>query len=152
MGMLDRLKNKQAGDGASGERAPTNFDELQDAAEAAGRGGVEAVDSRLDDLAEVAEVTQNASLAPMADAPSIISELPPSEELSDFADTRLPPAAGVSRSIGVLLTARSAEGTVSVNCHGCLNSGSSQQGKQRRASVASNCVAASQRQLPSAPL
>ena len=93
MGLLDRLKNKHAGDVAPGERMPTNFDELQADAEADGRSTSVAVDSRLDDGAEP---TVDASLTPMADGPSIISELPPSEELSDFADTRLPAAAGAA--------------------------------------------------------
>ncbi len=93
MGLLDRLKNKHADDVAPSERAPTNFDELQDAAEADGRSTPAAVDARVYD---VAEPTVAASLTPMTDGPSIISELPPSEELSDFAETRLPAAAGAA--------------------------------------------------------
>ena len=45
-----------------------------------------------------------------------------------------------SCATGVLLTARSAAGTVSVTVHGILNSGSSQHGTASRASVSSNCV------------
>ena len=107
MGMLDRLKNRHAGDVAAGERAPTNFDELQDAAEGEGRSAAEAAeagDSRHDDGAKA---RPDAKLTPIADAPSIISELPPSEELSDFADTRLPPAAGAA-ALGALSVAASA--------------------------------------------
>ena len=52
--------------------------------------------------------------------------------------------AGVSLSTGVLETARLAAGTMRVSWYGILNEGSSQQGKARRASVASNWVNAYQ--------
>ena len=88
MGLLDRLKtNRHADDGASG-RAPTNFDELQ-AAESGEAPSATAIDSR---DAELDQATVDASLTATPSAASIISELPPSGELSDFTESRLMPA------------------------------------------------------------
>ena len=88
MGLLDRLKtNRHADDGASG-RAPTNFDELQ-AAESGEAPSATAIDSR---DAELDQPTVDASLTATPSAASIISELPPSGELSDFTESRLMPA------------------------------------------------------------
>ena len=56
---------------------------------------------------------------------------------------------GVSLTIGVLETATKSEGMTSVTSNLALHAGSSQQGKARRASVASNWVAARYRCSPS---
>ena len=53
-----------------------------------------------------------------------------------------PPSAGVSLTICVLEMATRSEGTTSVTSKVALTAGSSQQGKARRASVASNWVVA----------
>ena len=88
MGLLDRLKtNRHADDGAS-DRAPTNFDELQ-AAESGEAPSATAIDSR---DAESGQATVDASLTATLSDASIISELPPSGELSDFTESRLMPA------------------------------------------------------------
>ena len=81
MGLLDRLKTDRHGEAGANERAPTNFDELQAA-----------------DTGEVHTATAVDSSGPDSEQPtvsgaSIIAELPPSSELSDFADSRLSPAA-----------------------------------------------------------
>jgi twitching motility protein PilJ len=103
MGLLDRLKTNRHGDDAPRERVPTNFDELQAAAEAEG-GHSTAIDSQLDPRADdPGEATLDASLTPTVSGQSIISELPPSEQLSDFSESRLLPAAG-----GAALAAASA--------------------------------------------
>src|SRR3990167_1422682 len=96
MGLLDRLKTNRHGDDAPRERVPTNFDELQAAAEAEG-GHSTAIDSQLDSrVDDPGEATLDASLTPTVSGQSIISELPPSEQLSDFSESRLLPAAGGS--------------------------------------------------------
>ena len=52
----------------------------------------------------------------------------------------IPPASGVSETMGVLEAARCSCLTCSVSCQGLLNRGSSKHGKARRASVGSNWV------------
>ena len=86
MGLLDRLKTNRQGDDGAGDRTPTNFDELQ-AAESGESPTSTAIQSRY------AESGLDAGLAGTARGPSIISELPPSGELSDFAESRVMPAA-----------------------------------------------------------
>jgi twitching motility protein PilJ len=88
MGLLDRLKTNRHADGGAGGRAPTNFDELQ-AAESGEAPPATAIDSR---DAELDQPTVDASLTASPGAASIISELPPSGELSDFTESRLMPA------------------------------------------------------------
>jgi hypothetical protein len=62
------------------------------------------------------------------------------------------PASCRSETIAVLETAVRARSMASVEAKTALNEGSSQHGKARRASVASNCVAASVRVVPVASL
>jgi twitching motility protein PilJ len=89
MGLLDRLKTNRPGDDAGDVRAPATFDDLQ----AAGDDGrtVAMPHSRVADL-DLSGT--DAGLASKASGQSIISELPPSEQLSDFSESRLLPAAG----------------------------------------------------------
>ena len=62
----------------------------------------------------------------------------------------LPPGAGSTPAMGMFEMASSSAGTTSVTSNVALTDGSSQQGKARRASVASNCVVARRRSTPSA--
>ena len=92
MGLLDKLKTNRPGSSGVHDRVPTNFDELQAAdADEVHTGG--APDSRHDDDGRR---TVEAALAPMPASQSIISELPASEQLSDFSESRLMPAAGMA--------------------------------------------------------
>jgi len=89
MGLLDRLKTNRHGEEGSHERVPTNFDELQAEAEAVADGlpTATSVDLRAGDS------TLDGSLTGALSGHSIISELPPSGELSDFSESRLMPVA-----------------------------------------------------------
>ncbi len=86
MGLLDRLKTNRPGDDAGHERSPATFDELQ----AAGDEG-RTVSSPASRAADLDLATADAGLAPTVSGQSIISELPPSEQLSDFSESRLMP-------------------------------------------------------------
>ena len=93
MGLLDRLKTNRAGDD-DGQRPPTNFDELQ----ADGDDG-RPVAMAATRAADLDLGTVDASLTPTVSGQSIISELPPSEQLSDFSESRLMPAAGAGAAL-----------------------------------------------------
>jgi twitching motility protein PilJ len=85
MGLLDRFKNhRQVGD-ATTERVPTNFDELQAAADAEEVTAVVGLDARDSDLSANTVTT---GLMPTVSGHSIISEMPSSDRYSDFADGR----------------------------------------------------------------
>ena len=88
MGLLDRLKNNRPDDDGAGERTPTNFDELQ----AEGDEG-RTVAMGITRAADLDLPTAGANLTSTVGGQSIISELPPSEQLSDFSESRLMPAA-----------------------------------------------------------
>jgi len=94
MGLLDRLKTNRSAEGSGSERVPTNFDELQaavDVGEAPGtRNPLDATNS------ELGPIAVDSVLPRQAGGQSIISELPPSGELSDFAESRLLPGAGAA--------------------------------------------------------
>ena len=92
MGLLDRLKTNRRGDDGAHDRAPTNFDELQ-AAESGEAPIATAIDSR---FAESDPPTVDAALRSTPNSPSIISELPASGELSDFAESRVMPEAAAA--------------------------------------------------------
>jgi len=89
MGLLDRLKTNRSGDGAGPDRSPATFDELQ----AAGEDG-RTVSLAATQAADLDLPSASAGMTPQASGQSIISELPPSEQLSDFSESRLMPAAG----------------------------------------------------------
>ena len=109
MGLLDRLKTNRSDDDAGDARAPANFDELQAAGDD-GRTQTLAV-GRAADL----DLPDNGSgMASPGSNQSIISELPPSEQLSDFSESRLMTSAGAGASaagVGVRLTPVSRAGT-----------------------------------------
>ncbi len=92
MGLLDRLKNNRHGEEGNHERSPTNFDELQAEAEAAADGlpTSTSIDLRAGDMGDS---TLDGNLTGTLSGQSIISELPPSGELSDFSESRLMPVA-----------------------------------------------------------
>ncbi len=104
MGLLDRLKNNRGGDSAPGERAPTNFDEMQAASEADDAHAATAIDSRND---EGIDATVDAPLQPAQPDASIISALPSSEGLSDFVETRQPAAVAAAAAAAALPAAGS---------------------------------------------
>ncbi len=89
MGLLDRLKTNRPGDDVGHDRAPATFDELQAAADEV--RDVSTSSSRATDLA-----TADVGLTSARSDQSIISELPPSEQLSDFSESRLLPSADSS--------------------------------------------------------
>ncbi len=91
MGLLDRLKTNRPGDDTGHDRSPATFDELQ----AAGDEG-RSVSTPASRAADLDLAAADAGLAPMVSGQSIISELPPSEQLSDFSESRLMPSAGDS--------------------------------------------------------
>ena len=92
MGLMDRLKNNRRGAEGASERVPTNFDELQAAADAEEVTAVIGIDSR---HSHEGSTTVNTGLTPTLNMHSIISELPASSQLNDYADSRaLPAAAG----------------------------------------------------------
>ncbi len=84
MGLLDRLKTNRPGDEGGRERPPANFDDLQ----ADGDDG-RTVAAAAKRSADIDLATVDANLTPMVSGQSIISELPPSGELSDFSESRL---------------------------------------------------------------
>ncbi|MDH4391390.1 MAG: methyl-accepting chemotaxis protein [Aquabacterium sp.] len=88
MGLLDRLKNNRPGDEVGRDRGPATFDELQAAGDD-GRTQAMAVTR----AANLDPPTADNGAAPTVARQSIISELPPSEQLSDFSESRLIPAA-----------------------------------------------------------
>ena len=93
MGLMDRLKNNRRGADGGSERAPTNFDELQAAVDADEVTAAIGIDSRHGD---VGGTTVNTGLTPTVNMHSIISELPASSQLNDYADSHaLLGAAGV---------------------------------------------------------
>ncbi len=82
MGLLDRLKTNRPGDDAAPAPAPANFDELQAAGDdgrSAGTAAGRAAKPAAPDI----------DMASTVGGHSIISELPPSEQLSDFSESRL---------------------------------------------------------------
>jgi twitching motility protein PilJ len=94
MGLLDRLKTNRPGDDAAGVRPPASFDDLQ-AAHDDDRTVAMAISRKADlDLPTVAQ-----PVATLAPGQSIISELPPSDQLSDFSESRLmqPPGSAPAR-------------------------------------------------------
>ena len=95
MGLLDRLKTNRHGDDDAHDRAPTNFDELQ-AVESGEASSATAIDSR---YGESGQTTIDATLISTASHASIISELPPSGELSDFTESRVMPAAAAGATL-----------------------------------------------------
>ena len=99
MGLMDRLKNnRRAADGMS-ERAPTNFDELQAAVDADEVTATFGMDSRQGGLEGN---TVSTSLTPTVKLHSIISELPASSQLNDYADSRALPGAAVAAAAAAL--------------------------------------------------
>src|SRR5262245_30378858 len=73
-------------------------------------------------------------------------------EIVSAKQTTFLPRSVVSETTRVFETAVSAGSITSVDANTALKSGSSQQGNARRASVASNCVAASVRGTPAGSL
>ncbi len=91
MGLLDRLKNNRPDGDAGSGRAPASFDELP----ADGDDG-RTVTMATIRAADLDLSTPDTSQGSKAGGRSIISELPPSEQLSDFSESRLLPAAGAA--------------------------------------------------------
>ena len=90
MGLLDRLKTNRPGDDNTPARAPADFDELQAAGDD-GRTVTIAINRATDLDVSTGDTTNAGALA----GQSIISELPPSEQLSDFSESRLLPGVGM---------------------------------------------------------
>jgi len=82
MGLLDRLKTNRPGDEDGHTRPPASFDDLHAAGEDDRTGATATVRAADLDL-------PTAGLGPLPGNQSIISELPPSEQLSDFSESRL---------------------------------------------------------------
>jgi twitching motility protein PilJ len=97
MGLLDRLKNNRSDDDAGHDRAPVNFDDLQ----ADGDDG-RTVTMAITRAADLDLPTADHGATPTSAGHSIISELPPSEQLSDFSESRLMPAAGAAAAAAAL--------------------------------------------------
>ena len=93
MGLLDRLKTNRPGDDNTPARAPADFDELQAAGDD-GRTVTIAINRATDLDVSAGDTTNAGALA----GQSIISELPPSEQLSDFSEPRLLPGVGMGRA------------------------------------------------------
>ncbi|GCL63573.1 methyl-accepting chemotaxis protein [Pseudaquabacterium pictum] len=91
MGLLDRLKNNRSDDEAARDRAPASFDELQ-----ADGDDDRTVNMTVTRAADLDLTTADQGATTLAGSHSIISELPPSEQLSDFSESRLMPAAGAA--------------------------------------------------------
>ena len=100
MGLLDRLKNNRPDEDGERDRTPTNFDELQ----AEGDDG-RTVAMAITRAADLDLPTAETGLTPTVGGQSIISELPPSEQLSDFSESRLMPAAGAAAAAAAALPA-----------------------------------------------
>jgi len=99
MGLLDRLKTNRHGEDAARDRLPTNFDELQAAVDA---GDEPAATTRDAQNSELDPTAVDSTLIPTVGGHSIISELPPSEQLSDFSESRLMPAAAGAAALAAV--------------------------------------------------
>ena len=86
MGLLDRFKADRAGAGKAPAEVPTNFDDLQAAADADEVTARIGIDSRHGDME--ARTVRN-QLDTGLSRQSIISELPASAQFNDFADSQL---------------------------------------------------------------
>ena len=86
MGLLDRFKADRVGAGKAAAEAPTNFDDLQAAADADEVTARIGIDSRHGELE--ARTVRN-QLDAGLNRQSIISELPASAQFNDFADSQL---------------------------------------------------------------
>ncbi len=104
MGLLDRLKAKRLGDEGVHERVPTNFDELQAASDV--YDAPDAATGRHGGAGSQDDSTVYANLTPTPIQDSVMSDLPPpSEQLSDFADSRLMPTADSAGAAAALAAA-----------------------------------------------
>ena len=100
MGLLDRLKNNRSGDDAAREHTPASFDDLQ----ADGDDG-RTVTMAITRATDLDLPTADHGMASTVSGQSIISELPPSEQLSDFSESRLMPAVGAAAAAAAALPA-----------------------------------------------
>ena len=102
MGLLDRLKTNRPDDGVGQERPPANFDDLQAAGDDDRTRTMVIPPAASPDLPE-----DGSGMEPPGSNQSIISELPPSEQLSDFSESRLMSAVGAGAAAAALPSALS---------------------------------------------
>ncbi len=99
MGLLDRFKTERQGADSAQDRVPTNFDDLQAAADADEVTARIGVDSR---HGATGATTVNSRLSERTSEQSIISELPASQQFNDYADSQLAAMAGVGAGAAAL--------------------------------------------------
>ena len=102
MGFLDKFKVNQPAHAGDGPRTPTNFDEMQAAVDAGDLAADSVLDSR---LGEVNASSLNEQPASTLTEPSIMAEVNPSEQGTDFIDSRqmLPAGAAAAAAAPALL-------------------------------------------------